>query len=152
MLYIIAPSENNENNFHTMSYYIQWQGVITMFSHPSLSGQPKPHGNRNNVKKAVKTILILIFVVVIVILLSLAVILSGRTGINPIQTPSPAPTKTPTATQVSASPAIVVSVGLLQPNNLHSQLGFEGCKKGATDNAHKIVALTLNALQFNYLW
>jgi len=123
-----------------------------MSSQPSLPGQPKPDTNRNNVKKVVKTILILVFVVVIVILLSLAVILSGRTGINPMQTPSPAPTTSPTGSQVSASSVIVISVGLLQTNNFDVQLGFEGCKKGVMDSAHEIAALPLNALQFNYLW
>jgi hypothetical protein len=149
MLCIIAPSENN---FHTRSYYTQYRGVITMFSQPSLSGQPKPDANRNNVRKAVKTILILVFMVVIVILLSLAVILSGRTGINPMQTPSPAPTTTPTATQVSASSVIVVSVGLLQPHNPQARTGLRAEKNGSIGSAHEIVALPLNALQFNYLW
>jgi hypothetical protein len=97
-----------------------------MLSQPSLSGQPKLDANRNDVKKAVKTVLILVFVVVIVILLSLAVILSGRTGINPMPTPSPAPT----ATQVSASSVIVVSVGLLQPYNLRVRLCLKAAKKG----------------------
>ena len=101
-----------------------------MSSQPSLSGQPKLDANRNDVKKAVKTVLILVFVVVIVILLSLAVILSGRTGINPMETPLPAPTTTPAATQVSASSVIVVSVGLLQPYNLRVRLCLKAAKKG----------------------
>jgi hypothetical protein len=102
---------------------------MTMFSQPSPSGQPKPDTNRNVVKKAVKAILILVFMVVIVILLSLAVILSGRTGINPMQTPSPAPTATPTATHVSASSLIVVSVGLLQPFKSQVRLGWRAEKR-----------------------
>jgi heme/copper-type cytochrome/quinol oxidase subunit 2 len=101
-----------------------------MFSQPSLSGQPKPDTNINSVKKAVKTILILVFVVVIVILLSLAVILSGRTGINPMQTPSPAPTNTPTATHVLTSSVIVVSVGFLRSYNPEVRLGLKTAKKG----------------------
>ena len=116
-----------------------------MFSQPSLPGQPKPDTNRNNVKKAVKTILILVFVVVIVILLSLAVILAGRTGINPMQTPSPAPTTTPTAIQVSASSVIVVSVSLLQPYNLEVRSRLKASKMGI-GGADEITALPLNAL------
>jgi len=116
-----------------------------MFSQPSLPGQTKPDTIRNNVKKAVKTILILVFVVVIVILLSLAVILSGRTGINPMQTPSPAPTPTPTAIQASASSVIVVSVGLLQPYNPEVRQRLKASKRGI-GSANEVTALPLNAL------
>ena len=101
-----------------------------MSSQSSLPGQPKPDTNRNNVRKAVRTILILVFVVVIVILLSLAVILSGRTGINPMQTPSPVPTTTPTATHVPASYLIVVSAGLLQPYNPEVLQGLKAERRG----------------------
>jgi hypothetical protein len=99
-----------------------------MFSQPSLSDQPKPDTNRNNVKKAVKTVLVLVLVVVIVILLSLAVILSGRTGITPMQTPSPTPTPTPTVIQVGKGSLIVVSIGLLQPYKPRMRLGLKAEK------------------------
>jgi hypothetical protein len=95
-----------------------------MFSQPPLTSQPKSDTNRNNMKKTVKTILILVFVVIIVILLSLAVILSGRTAINPIQAPSPTPTTTPTVIQVRTGSLIVVSIGILQPHKPEARLGL----------------------------
>jgi len=125
-----------------------------MFSQPPLTIQPKPQTNRNYVKKVIKAILILVFVVLIVILLTFAVILSGRTAISPMQTPSPAPTTFPTATRVSASSLILISVGFLQPCNPEMRLGLKAgaAKKGLIGGAHDITALPLNALQFNYLW
>src|SRR5665648_576694 len=59
-----------------------------MFSQPLSAGQPTPQTTSNNVKKAVRTILILVFVVIIVIVLSLSVILSGHIGITPSPTPT----------------------------------------------------------------
>ena len=120
-----------------------------MFSQPSLTGQPVPRTTTNNVRKAVRAILILVFVVVIVILLSLAVILSGRTGTNPLQTPSPAPTTTPTMTRLSTISLIFVSVGLLQPSNSEMQTCLKTAER-EIDSANEITALPLNALQFNY--
>ena len=101
-----------------------------MSSRLSLTGQPQPHPNRNPAKKALKTILVLVFVFVIVVLLTLAVILSGRTGIPPMQTPSPTPTKTPTTAQGATSSVIVFSVGLLQPYYPDVRLGLNAAKKG----------------------
>jgi flagellar basal body-associated protein FliL len=100
-----------------------------MFSQPSLTSQPEHDTNRNNMKNAVKAILILILVVVIVILLSLAVILSGRTAINPMQTPSPTPTTTPTVIQVRTGSFIVVSMGILQPHKPKARLGLKTEKR-----------------------
>jgi hypothetical protein len=96
-----------------------------MFGQPSLTGQPKPHTDRN----LVRAILILIFVFVIVILFSLAVILSGRTATSPMQTPSPTPTTTPTVIQVRTGSLIVVSVGILQPHKPEARLGWKAEKR-----------------------
>jgi hypothetical protein len=76
-----------------------------VFNQPLLAGKPKPHASRNIVKKDVRTILILVFVFVIVIVFSLAVILSGRTTIPFVQTPSPSPTATPIYSSPTASPS-----------------------------------------------
>jgi hypothetical protein len=119
-----------------------------MLSQPSSTGQPKPHTNRDNLKKAAKAVLILAFVVVIVILLTFAVILSGRTATTPMPTSSPTPTAIQTATRVLTSSVVVVSAGVLQPYKSEVRLGL-WAKRGDCI-AHEIAALPLNALQFNY--